>query len=266
MTKVTKLGQVLALTQDGLSRFKNLLDDYTKFMRNSQGAFLGHKHTYTPSADTIDVPEKRSYVNVVTTVSEKLKYFEDTTKPFIDNLFTKEKTNSSNVAFAELVVEGVNFGKLSSLELLALKGFLESATLKAMYESIPVRSDAETWLKSQAEAYRDREVFEKEIAEFPNKTTIKESYILVDPNVEKNKGLSYTPVKDTKDTQVVLGIETKQQFSGQWSQTQRAELLRRLSTMKDAVVAALHVANNVEIIPSELTADKIFGYLHHNKK
>ena len=47
-----------------------------------------------------------------------------------------------------------------------------------------------------------------------------------------------------------------------WSHRERAELLRRRTKLLTAVIEALKEANDVEAIESNMTAEKLFGYLH----
>lgn len=257
-----KLKLVLALTQDATSRYIALIRDYSKFFSNQQGAFLGKKNTYLPKDDVIDDPSKREYVRVVTTIDEKLKYFVETTQEYIQNILTKERTNGMGIAMADLIVEGKNWGKFTSNELLALKSILDKSDLAAMVRSIPVRSETDTWTLTNLEEYQGRKIFEKNMVTQVVKTTVKESYILSDPNLDKLKSAdSYKPQLSSKDTVMELGIQTRQEFSGQWSHVQRANALSRLTILRDAVTVALELANDVEVIESDTTSKQLFGYI-----
>ena len=103
---MTKLNTHLAKTESLAPSYKGLVADYIKFFKDSQGAFLGEKGTYEAMPDTIDEPNRRGVKLIQTTVKEKFDYFKDVSKEYINSLFTLERTNSSGVAKAELVVEG----------------------------------------------------------------------------------------------------------------------------------------------------------------
>lgn len=261
----TKLNVLLAKTDHLAGVFKKGLEEYVKFFKSSQGAFKGIKKTYEPRANTIDQPNERGQILVVTTAEEKLNYFQENAKEYIDALFSQEKTNASGLATAELVVDGNNFGKFTSMELLRLKSLLESGTLKEMYETIPVRNDDEVWVKSTQEPYGSRSIFESSLRSGVSKSMLKESYILTDPNIGKTDGSKYTPQIATKDTILELGDYTIQKFSGEFSHTERAGILARRSKLLTSVIEALKIANEVEVIQSDMTSDKLFNYLHKGK-
>lgn len=258
-----KVNVILALTEQGFSVFKAMIADYTVFFRSKQGAFKGFRKTYAPRPDTTDEPSLRGFQKIETTVEEKLKWFEKSVVNYIDNKLSIEATNA-NGACAPLVIEGKTVATLSTLELMSLKSLLENKELMGMYSIIPVRSDSEIWDKTSEEVYADRDVYEQAIMEGKRKTTIKEQYILNDPNVGLLKdSSSYKPQLASKDTTVELGDWTTQMFSGEWTHTKRANLLARKNIMYLAVIEALKKANEVEAVASSLKASTIFDYLHN---
>ena len=54
---------------------------------------------------------------------------------------------------------------------------------------------------------------------------------------------------------------TQQRFTGEWSQRQRAELLRRKSQILEAVIEALKKVNDVEVQKPSLDVDSIVDYI-----
>jgi len=260
-----KLNVLLAKTDHLSSSFKKSIEDYIKFFKHNQGSFKGEKKTYEPRTGVVDNPNERKNELVVTTVTEKLEWLTDTFGEYFDALFSQEKTNASGVAKANLIVEGKSWGEYTSLELLKLKSTLENGTIDEMYRTIPVRTDNELWVKSSNEMYSDRDVYETEQFKGVSKTTVKEPYIMPDPNLEKLKGGNYQPAVATRDSVLELGDYTRQKFSGEWSHRERAELLRRKTVLLGSVIEALKIANEAEVLPSTLTAEKIFNYLHGGK-
>lgn len=262
----TKLNTLLAKTDHLASSFKKGISEYIIFFKNNQSSFKGEKRTYTPKDGTIDIPSKRSNVVITTTVDEKLQYLVESSKDYINALFSQEKTNASGVAKATLIVDEINFGEYTSLELLRLKNILENGDFENLYKTIPVRSDSEIWNESKNEMYVSRKgIFETEQVKGVEKSTTKEQYILPDPNVTKDNGAKYTPQVASKDTIIELGDYTHQRFTGEYTHRQRAEILQRRTKLLTAVVEALKVSNDVEALESDLTANKLFGYLHNGK-
>lgn len=264
MSKPVKLNVLLAKTDHLAASYKKGVVEYLKFFKDKQGAFKGERKTYAPKDNTIDLPSERKNELIVTTVNEKLDYLVEASAEYIDSLFAQERTNALGIAQVDLVVDGIKFGSYTSLELLRLKSILESNDLENMYANIPVRSDSEIWNPSKNEMYSSREgIFETELVKGVKKSTTKESYIIQDPNLDKlGDGTKYTPTVATKDTIIDLGDFTYQKFSGEYTHRERAEILRRRTKLLSAVIEALKEANDVESVPSDMTAKKLFGYLH----
>lgn len=258
-----KLNVLLAKTEHSTAQFKKLISDYIAFFKNNQGDFRGAKKTYTPLPNKPDFPNERGVMKVVTTVTEKLQWLEETAAEHIDNLFAVEATNANGNAKAELIVEEKSFGIFSSLELLRLKSLIENADFEKMYATLPVRSDSEIWVETAEEAYRGRDIYQKPQMSGQNKTTIKESYIIPDPNVQHLKDSSkYVAQVATKDTIDILGDYTFDFYSGETTHRNRAEILRRRSALLAGIIEALKKANEAEAIESQMTAKKLFNYLH----
>ncbi|NDV94428.1 hypothetical protein D0T84_05770 [Dysgonomonas sp. 521] len=264
--KKNLLPTLLAKVDTTSTRFRAAIQDYLKFFKDSQGSFKGIKKTYAPRPDTIDEPSERQNKIVVTTVKEKLDWFVENNTEYLQDILNIEATNATGTAKAELKVGDKSFGELSSLELLRLKGFLESADFEKMYANLPVRSDSEIWTKSENEMYINREIYETPLQSGIKKSTEKVSYILEDPNLSNLKSAdAYKPQVAVKTIPIELGDYTIQNFSGETSQRERAEILRRRSELLTAVVIALKEANNVEIVESKFSAKGFFEYLHTGK-
>ncbi len=260
-----KLNVLLGITDHQAALYKAALQDYIQFFKSKQGAFKGERKTYTPKEGTMDDPSKRGFTGVVTTVQEKLDWFTQNNIPYIDAQFTVEATNASGLAKAPLIVDGVDFGTLTTLELMRLKSLLESE-LKNMYENIPVRTETELWVPTTDNTYEGREVFESEKGTGVAKTTEKTPYILEDPNVQHLRDTSkYIPQQGSKDVTRELGDYTFQKFSGEWTQRQKADVLLRRGKLITAIIAAIKVANETDTIQSDLTATMLFNYLHNGK-
>ncbi len=247
MTK-TKLNTLLAKTDHLSTSYKSSIKDYLQFFKDKQSNFKGEKKTYEAKSGTIDIPAERGNKIVVTTVN------------------SQEATNAAGTAKATLTVDGIEFGEFSSLELLRLKSLIENGELEQMYANIPVRADDEEWNPTTEDQYKNREIFEGKKQEGVRKSITKENYIISDPNIKELKdSSSYKPQVASKDTVIELGDYSYQKFSGEWSHRERAELLRRRSKLLSAVIEALKVSNEAEVVESKMTADKLFGYLHAGK-
>lgn len=257
---------LLAKTEHMESQFKALVKDYISFFKNHQNAFKGLRGTYSAREGTVDEPSKRGFTLVMTTVDEKLRWLEQVTGPYIDALMSLEATNASGNAKATLVVDGESLGEFSSLELLRTISLLEKGDFEAMYSNIPVRTETEIWKKTEDANYQSREIYESELLQGVNKTTTKEDVILEDPNAGRyREGISVNPVVSHRSTIVELGDYTIQRFSGEISHRERAEILLRRTKLLTALKEALKKANEAEVVSSNMTAAKLFGYLHRGR-
>lgn len=260
--KNIKLHVLLAKTDMLSKTWTTLLENYISFFSSKQGAFRGELKTYEPKTGQLDKPEERGNTIVITTVDEKLQYLEENTADYIDALMSQEATNASGTVKADLYVDGKSLGQYSALELLRLKTLIESRTFKDMYENIPVHTENEIWNPTTFEQYRGRSIKEGVLQSSVVRTSEKESYILPDPNIKEGKAGNYQPQLGTKTTIIELGNATRQKFTGEWSHRQRAEVLGRRSKLLVALTEALKVANEAETVASEMTATKLFAYLH----
>ncbi len=259
------LNQILAITDSQQAQVKGFLTDYINYFKKSQSDFKGEKKTYEPIPGYVDVPQNRYNKRVVTTVDEKMDYLKETLSPILKNMLTLEATNASGSPKAELIVGNDSWGEFTSLELLRLKSFISNGKLVEMIQNIPLRSDAKEWMNSEEEGYEDRKIFQIPTIKFEEKTSEKEEVILSDPNIERaieaGKDINYSPQTTIKTKQVIIGNGSFREFSGEWSHHSRAHALKKLQTLKEAIIDALQRANKVEVIESKLESDKIFEYL-----
>lgn len=91
---------------------------------------------------------------------------------------------------------GYKYCSLSATELLRLKNILTDENLKNLVANIPVRSDSEIWKASANEDYQGRpDIFETPRLEGDSFTTITDTEILLDPNIDKEHlPSSYRPI------------------------------------------------------------------------
>lgn len=261
-----KMNTLLAKVEHGTSRFCKMIADYGNFFKKNQGAFIGVKKTFVPRDGYAEDSRYIGNQSVVTTVDEKLNWFEGQSIPYLQELFSVEATNSKGAARVELVVEGISFGHLTALDLMRLKSLLTKKELDDMYTNIPVRSDAEVWEDCTDKEYEGREIFQTPMAKGVTRTTETEEVILKDPNLDPQRlPANYNARVTSKKRTVETGDYTLQYFTGQWTQRERAELLRRKSQILAAVIEALKEVNDIPAEPSNLIIENFVSYLHYGK-
>ena len=234
----------------------SLLDDMFQKFKSQQNLFRGQLRTYTALDGFADDPSKRGYTHVSSTVKEQLDWYTKYAEPFLTNTLSVEKTNSTGIK-AKLVVQGVEWGEYSTLELLRLKSILDSK-LKAMIHEIPVRKDSVIWHPSTNADFAGRDVFETPLDENYAKTTQKRTEIVHDPHIKEAPNRA--PVSVPIETTVNIGKYTSQDFSGEFTLQQRAEIFVKMDQLYTAVIEALATANEADTQESDL-GKKVLNYL-----
>ena len=132
--------------------------------------------------------------------------------------------------------------------------------------SIPVREDNVIWNPTTNDEYSGRKIFETDVIKGQTRTGENEEIILKDPNVDpQHLPANYQAKTTIKRRQVVTGDYTVQNFTGEWTHRQRAELLNRKSKLLGAVIEALKDINDIESVETGLDVDKFIGYLTYGR-
>lgn len=256
------MNTMLAKVDHSTASISKLIADYAAFFKNKQGMFRGHKKTYVPRDGYFEDPSKMGTIIVATTVDEKLDWFNEQFKEWMKEVFSIEATNARGANTVELKVGGRSFGKLTALDLMRLKGILTNKDLETVFNNIPVRSDSEVWKPTQDAEYEGRRVYETDIIKGVTRTTETEEFILKDPNLDPEKlPANYQAKVSMKKKTVETGDYTQQQFTGEWTQRERAELLRRRSELLEAVIEALKVVNEEPAQAPNLDIDGFIDYI-----
>lgn len=259
-----KMNTMLAKVEHESASVNQMTREYAAFFKTKQGAFRGEKNTYAARDGFLDKPEKRGVTRVTTTVQEKLDWFEERMIPYLKDLFAIEATNAKGANRVELKVDGVSFGFLSATELMRLRNIITSKELDTMYQNIPVRSDAKIYEPCTDEEYEGREIFQTPLSKSVERTTETEEVILKDPNVDpQHLPANYRSAVIQRKHTVEIGDSTHQEFTGEWTQRKRAELLRRKSQLLNAITVALKEVNEVETEESNLNVDAFVSFLHY---
>lgn len=258
-----KMNVLLAKVEHATASIARLFADYAAFFKTKQGMFRGCKKTFVPRDGYFEDPTKMGTTVVATTVDEKMDWFNSQFKPWLKDIFSVEATNSKGAKSVELVVNGKSFGNLTALELMRLKSILTNKELEAVFSNIPVRSDGEIWVPTNNPEYQGRNIFETNLVKGVTRTTEKEEIILKDPNLDPaHLPANYQAKTTIKSRMVETGDYTQQNFTGEWTQRQRAELLRRRSELLAAVIEALKVVNDTPVESPNLKVDDFVDYLY----
>lgn len=257
-----KMNTLLAKAEHSAASFAKLLKDYAVFFIKNQGAFTGEKKTFVAREGFVEDPSKMGNRTIITTVDEKIDWFGPQFAEYLYDIFSIEATNAAGAKTVELVVDGESFGHLTALDLMRLKNILVNKDLETVFANIPVRSDAEIWEPTTNAEYKGRTVFETPLEKGVTRTTEKEEVILKDPNLDPaHLPANYNARTTIKSKIVETGDYTRQKFSGEWTQRQRAELLRRRSQLLEAVIKALKDVNDAEALKPNLDINSFINYI-----
>lgn len=263
MTEFLKMNTLLAKVEHSTASIARLFADYAAFFKNKQGMFRGYKKTFVPRDGYFEDPSKMGTVVVATTVDEKLEWFNTQFKNWLKEVFSVESTNSKGAKTVELKVDGKSFGNLTALELMRLKNILTNKELEGVFANIPVRSDSEVWNPTKDPEYDGRQVFETDLVKGVTRTTEKEEVILKDPNLDPaHLPANYQARTTIKSKTVETGDYTQQNFTGEWTQRERAELLRRRSMLLAGVIEALKEVNDTPVEEPNLDVEMFVDYLY----
>ena len=240
-----KLHQLLAVEGDLNQQSKNILEETTSALSKKQDLFDGLLKTYISSEDNGEQipPESKE---IVTTVAEKLDYAKTAVIKAIDATISKEETNASGSAKAELKVDGVDFGVLSATSLIALEKFL--VRIRESYKMIPTLDPSRSWKKDSTV---DRAVYVSPV-ETKFRSVKKQKVITLAPETDKHPA----QVQLVQDDVQVGKYETTYS-SGRLQPIQKSNLLNKIDNLILAVKQAREAANQVDTINVKL-GHKIF--------
>lgn len=239
-----QLHEILAVIQESKLVEKRMMDEFIKL---ADGRFYdGFIKTYMPKdeeGETFPTEE----VPVVTTVAEKLLFTKNFIIKNIDNLLTVNETN--RIAEAELVIDGISYGKYSSTSFLELEKELQK--LRTMYASIPTLNLARKWTLS----LNEEDIYEAET----ELTTRKIKQTIHRVIVQATDKFPAQVVGEVTD--VPVGVWQTTHKSGRLSPANKAKLLSRIDTLIEAVKKCRAKANQEKICNISL-GGKLFDYIN----
>ena len=241
---MSQLHELLAVEGDLRNKSTLILQETVKTFTTKQDHFDGLDKNYVPDREDGEKipPESKK---IATTVADKMHYTEDSLVEAMNAQLSKEETNASGKAIAELELDNVKFGTFSATSLLALEQFFNK--VREAWRTIPTLDPTRTWNKNPQ---RDPNTY------FSDKET---KYRVVKELTRFEKA----PATDKHPAQVdIVQIERQvghyetEYSSGRLTPKQKADLLNRLDRLIDAVKKARAKANQAEV--THITSSKKF--------
>lgn len=248
---MTKLAQGIAVLEAKKGASNSIFLDTEKTFSKPEKFTGFHEEFYPLSEGENGKVEKvdTSSKEVETTVIEQVEFLQKHVGEVWNLVLSKEETNSSGNAKADLIVDGVNFGVYSATTFLALKSQLTQ--LRNLYKNIPLRDTAKTWMpdKNRKNIYKTSEDRRIRTAKKTNYKTFPDS-----------TGKFPDQIKEWNED-VPIGTIGKVHYSGAISAMEKGELLSRIDQLISAVDDARVRANDCEFVKVELH-NKLFDFIH----
>jgi len=250
MAEKNQLHQLLAVESSLKVNSKNLFFDETKTtLEKKQDHFDGVVKIYASMEESGDQipPEIKE---IVTTVSDKLNYAKQAVVKALDAEVSKEETNSSGAAKAELKVGDKSFGTFSATGLMTLERNLE--TIRSVYKSIPTLDPTKKWIKDKNSGSNI----------YTTEEEVKFRTIKRNMPMELSKATDKHPAQVqvvTNDVQVGKYLTTYK--SGRISTAQKSDILARIDELILAVKKARAEANQAQVVNIKIGGD-LFDYIH----
>ena len=243
-----KLHEILAIEQDRKNKANVAIGESKKTFSKNPTSFDGMIKKYVSTEENAEqIPDetKEMVSSVQKTLSEALQAIITS----MDATLSKEETNASGVAKAELIVEDKNFGTFSATALLALESQLSKVL--DLYKSIPTLDTTQKWeFDEQNDFYRTSE-------EVKFRTVKRPKVIVKYEATEKHPAQT-----ELINIDFQVGRYETTYFSGRITPKQKKSLVDKLEKFIESVKMARSKANNVEVKNIKL-GNEIFEYIHN---
>ncbi len=242
-----KLHELLAVEQDRKQKGNHAIGEAKNTFTKKQPYFDGMVKRYISLEEDAEmIPDETK--GIVTTVKTKLEETLATVIKGIDAHLSKEETNASEKARAELIVDGVNFGIFSATSLLALEGHLNK--IKDLYTNIPTLDTAKKF------EFDEQEGIYKTAPEVKFRSVKRPKVIVKYEATEKHPAQTELLYLDHQ-----VGKYETVYSSGRLTLSQRKELTQRITSLIEGVKIARSKANNAEVTNIKV-GQRLFDFIN----
>jgi len=244
-----KLHELLAVEQDRKHKANRKIGETKKLFEKKAPHFDGMTKRYIALEENSElIPDENK--EIVTTVESSLTEAIEKISKGIDAHLSKEETNCSGVAKAELEVDGQSLGTFSATSLLAIESHLNK--LKELYDAIPTLESARKW------DLDDQEGIFKTDAEVKFRSVKRPKVIVKYEATEEHPAQTELLYLDFQ-----IGKYETVYKSGRIPLTKKKKMLNRINNLLEATKIARSKANNVEVKNIKF-ADQLFDFIHQD--
>lgn len=245
-----QLHQLLAVENDRRTKANRIATEAINTFQKKADHFDGIVKVYTPYDEEKGTQIPPEIKEIVTTVADKINYTKKAMIVGIDAQLSKEETNGSGTAKAELKIGEISFGYLSATSLLALETQL--VKVRDVYKAVPTLDPTKSWTPSEIDG-KDIFISKSDIKYRTEKTHT--------PLVLSEATKEHPAQVQVISTDKQVGKYETIYKSGKITPTQKSELLGRVDALIDRVKKARAKANRVEVVKAKI-GKSIFDYIN----
>jgi len=249
---MSKLHEVLAVLSDLEGAAKKMREEAVVTFTKKGNHFLGAHKTLKMFDENRQQESDgaEEHKALVTTVSDKLDYVQQSQVRYLDALLQMEGTNQN--ARADLIIDGnVIVADLPATFLLGLESRLKA--LRAVFETIPTLDPTYEWI-DDSEAGEHIYKTKHPVTAQKQEKAVKHQ-VLVQPTKEH-------PAQIEKwNENIVVGTYTTKLWSGMISPGQKSDYLERVDTLIKAAKQARQRANTTEVIKHNNIGNTLFDFI-----
>lgn len=249
MGQSNQMHQLLAVVNDKKNQAKHIAGETIATFNKKSDHFDGLVKTYESfKEDGAKVPPEHK--EIVTTVSDKVRYVMKTLVAGIDAQMSQEETNASGKARGKFTVGNKEF-ELSATSLLALEENLRR--IAAMYRNIPTLDPAKAWVKDETTG---EHVYKTKYPEIKYRTEKVNRPLTLAEATDKHKAQVQIITVDEQ-----VGEYKTEYFSGKITPGEKSKLLSRIEDLIEKVKTARSEANQCEVVNTHI-AEQLFDYIN----
>lgn len=247
-----KIHELIAAEGDKTSAATILVNEALKTFSKRAEHFQGHTKTVSYFDAEREGEGTSDHSELVTTVQDKLNHVWGALAVSLDVTSTKENSNTSEEARADVIVDGLTI--LESIPATALLGLERRVrAIRELYSAIPTLDPKQSW---ELASELGENIWRTRYAQEQIKTEkVLKSKIMYDATKEHP-----AQVREYSLDQGVAKMTTTR-VSGMVSPAEKASWLRRLSALETAVKEARQRANMAEVLPIEV-GEAIRAFVH----
>ncbi len=242
-----KLHELLAVEQDRKHKANQAIGEAKSIFTKKDTHFDGMLKKYVAlEEDSEEIPDERK--EMVFTVKEKLDDVIQTIVTGIDAHISKEETNTTPEAKAELKVDETVLGTFSATALLALESHLNK--IREMYQAIPTLDATKKWDFSEQEGNY------KTSPEVKFRSVKRPKVIVKYEATDKHPAQTELLYLDFQ-----VGKYETIYSSGKIPPAKKAELIQNIDKLLEAVKVARSKANTAEVRNVNI-GQRLFDFIH----